>query len=78
MVDDEWITWSPQIKDFMDKTYVLDPGDRLRSAIDFDRLIKSGEDRPLPSKLLQHPFITANDAKKVNMAKWVALISGWQ
>ncbi|WWC95522.1 hypothetical protein V866_002387 [Kwoniella sp. B9012] len=40
-------------------------------------LIRSGTDRPYPWQLLQHPFIIANEAKKVNMAKWVAALCQW-
>ncbi|ODO06908.1 hypothetical protein I350_04269 [Cryptococcus amylolentus CBS 6273] len=40
-------------------------------------LIRSGTDRPYPWQLLQHPFIIASEAKKVNMAKWVAALCGW-
>ncbi|WWC65720.1 uncharacterized protein I303_108342 [Kwoniella dejecticola CBS 10117] len=42
-----------------------------------DCLIRSGTDRPYPWQLLQHPFIIANEAKKVNMAKWVAALCQW-
>ncbi|WWC92964.1 uncharacterized protein L201_007927 [Kwoniella dendrophila CBS 6074] len=42
-----------------------------------DCLIRSGTDRPYPWQLLQHPFIITNEAKKVNMAKWVAAICQW-
>ncbi|WRT69540.1 uncharacterized protein IL334_006527 [Kwoniella shivajii] len=42
-----------------------------------DCLIRSGTDRPYPWQLLQHPFILTNEAKKVNMAKWVAALCGW-
>ncbi|KAL7424917.1 Protein kinase C signaling pathway involved MAPKK protein [Cryptotrichosporon argae] len=40
-------------------------------------LIKSGTDRPYPRELLVHPFIVSSDAKRVNMAKWVAAVCGW-
>ncbi|KAK1923750.1 kinase-like domain-containing protein [Papiliotrema laurentii] len=40
-------------------------------------LIRSGTERPYPWQLLQHPYITASDAKKVNMAKWIATLSDW-
>ncbi|OXC68753.1 hypothetical protein AYX13_02679 [Cryptococcus neoformans] len=40
-------------------------------------LIRSGTNRPYPWQLLQHPFIVANEAKKVNMAKWVAALCDW-
>ncbi|WVW86759.1 hypothetical protein I302_108813 [Kwoniella bestiolae CBS 10118] len=40
-------------------------------------LIRSGTERPYPWQLLQHPFIIANEAKKVNMAKWVAALCQW-
>nr|XP_019009192.1 STE/STE7/MKK protein kinase [Kwoniella pini CBS 10737]OCF47973.1 STE/STE7/MKK protein kinase [Kwoniella pini CBS 10737] len=42
-----------------------------------DCLIRSGTDRPYPWQLLEHPFIVANEAKKVNMAKWVAALCQW-
>ncbi|WVQ96131.1 hypothetical protein IAU59_003233 [Kwoniella sp. CBS 9459] len=40
-------------------------------------LIRSGTARPYPWQLLQHPFIIANESKKVNMAKWVAALCNW-
>ncbi|ORY34896.1 kinase-like domain-containing protein [Naematelia encephala] len=40
-------------------------------------LIRSGTERPYPWQLLQHPFITCNDSKKINMAKWVATLCDW-
>ncbi|OCF37132.1 STE/STE7/MKK protein kinase [Kwoniella heveanensis CBS 569] len=40
-------------------------------------LIRSGTERPYPWQLLQHPFIVANESKKVNMAKWVAALCNW-
>ncbi|EIW71677.1 hypothetical protein TREMEDRAFT_73380 [Tremella mesenterica DSM 1558] len=40
-------------------------------------LIRSGTDRPYPWQLLQHPFILTSEAKKVNMAKWVAALCDW-
>ncbi|WVR08200.1 hypothetical protein IAU60_005247 [Kwoniella sp. DSM 27419] len=40
-------------------------------------LIRSGTDRPYPWQLLEHPFLVANESKKVNMAKWVAALCNW-
>nr|ODN91137.1 STE/STE7/MKK protein kinase [Cryptococcus depauperatus CBS 7841] len=40
-------------------------------------LIRSGTDRPYPWQLLQHPFILANETRKINMAKWVAALCDW-
>ncbi|KAI9633024.1 kinase-like domain-containing protein [Dioszegia hungarica] len=37
-------------------------------------LIRSGTERPSPRELLSHPFILTSEAKKVNMAKWVAAL----
>ncbi|GFZ50073.1 mitogen-activated protein kinase kinase [Saitozyma sp. JCM 24511] len=40
-------------------------------------LIRDGAERPYPRQLLQHPWIVTSEAKKVNMAKWVAALCQW-
>ena len=43
----------------------------------FSSLNRSGTERRYPRELLHHPFIVANEQKKVNMAKWVAALCDW-
>ena len=40
-------------------------------------LVRSGTERQYPWQLLSHPFIVTSESKKVNMGKWVAMLSGW-
>lgn len=80
MIDDLSVgrMWSEPIKDFMGQWQVyLYRGARYDAKRNLSSLIRSGTNRPYPWQLLQHPFIVANEAKKVNMAKWVAALCDW-
>lgn len=59
--DEEEITWSQDMKDFI----------RLSLTI-------TAADRPTPRICLEHPWLLNSMEAKLNMAKWIRAVWGWE